>query len=582
MVTIGVILSISLSVGFAYARTIPVPDEMSTIQGAVNISVNGDTVLVSPGEYYEHIDFNGKKIVVMSTDGPDATWIKGDGTDAIITFTHWENTDTKLIGFTVAGGGGRVEGGERKGGAVYSKDARPVLEGNVFCWNTADKGGAVYSNIQPVTLTGNTFNYNSASSGGAAYLENNLYDLEGNTFTNNSSYDGGAIYFRAGTLETRNNLFESNRARDGGCIYIKDGSLLSETSYYFKNSVCGDGGAVWATSATVECFGDMIMSNDAGSEGGGLYLIDCTSAVDSTLLSCNTCPSHGGNLYGERTSFDITRALVRRGEAIKGAGAYFTDCTVDINRTIIELNRASAYGGGIFASTTALTCDYNTFENNGAPTGGTLLLSSLHARVKGCCISGTAEGGAITGSLVVMDLINNNFFDNEGGDYTGISPGVNDIYVDPLYVNAETGGDYRLLNGSPCIDAGPADDTDPDGTRADIGRFYFDQSKEWILYLTPDKYHIGLGETAWIEWSVINRLSDPISLEFESHFVLPTGLIRPDFEGVTDVAPAGDDPFSIQRFFYYDVPGTALEGVYRYQVTSEGDLADECIFRIET
>lgn len=581
-VTAGILISLIFSAGIIHARTIPVPGEHSTIQGAIDISANGDTVLVYSGEYAEHLDFNGKKIIVISSDGPDSTWIKGDGTDAVISFTHWENTETKLIGFTVAGGAGRDDDGERKGGAVYSKDARPILEGNVFMWNTADKGGAVYSDIQAVTLLGNTFKYNSAASGGAAYLENNLYDLDDNLFLENSSYKGGAVFFRAGTLESRNNLFESNHAREGGCIYIEDGSLLSESSSYFKNAVCENGGAVWATRATVEFSGDMIMSNTADRNGGGLYLVDCTATADSSLLSCNTCEKHGGNLYGERTCVNIARALVRRGEADYGAGVYLADCTASIVRTIIEKNRADLYGGGIFASTSELTCEYNTFDDNGAPEGGSLFLSELHAGIRGCSITHTKDGGAIDGSLAVVNLEYNNLFDNEGGDYIGITPGANDIYVDPLYVNADSGGDYRLLNGSPCIDAGPVDDTDPDDTRADIGRFFFDQAKDWILYLTPDKYHIGLGETAWIEWTVINRLSETVTFEFEAQFVTPTGTIRPDKEGAADIDPTGDDPFSLQRFFYYYVPESALEGVYRYQVTSDGDLLDECLFRIET
>ena len=44
-----------------------------------------------------------------------------------------------------------------------------------------------------------------------------------------------------------------------------------------------------------------------------------------------------------------------------------------------------------------------------------------------------------------------------------------------MFVNAG-GGDYNLMAGSPCIDAGdPMSPLDPDGTIADIGALYFDQ-----------------------------------------------------------------------------------------------------------
>jgi hypothetical protein len=51
---------------------------------------------------------------------------------------------------------------------------------------------------------------------------------------------------------------------------------------------------------------------------------------------------------------------------------------------------------------------------------------------------------------------------------------VGNINEDPLFVD-RAAGDYRLTALSPCVDAGdPASELDPDGTRADMGAFYFD------------------------------------------------------------------------------------------------------------
>jgi len=50
------------------------------------------------------------------------------------------------------------------------------------------------------------------------------------------------------------------------------------------------------------------------------------------------------------------------------------------------------------------------------------------------------------------------------------------IYDDPRFADIEW-GDYRLTADSPCIDAGDPDlPNDPDGTRSDIGRYYFHQT----------------------------------------------------------------------------------------------------------
>jgi hypothetical protein len=54
--------------------------------------------------------------------------------------------------------------------------------------------------------------------------------------------------------------------------------------------------------------------------------------------------------------------------------------------------------------------------------------------------------------------------------------GSHNIVGDPLFVNYGT-QDYHLQESSPCIDAGsPNTPIDPDGTRADLGSFYYEQS----------------------------------------------------------------------------------------------------------
>jgi len=54
--------------------------------------------------------------------------------------------------------------------------------------------------------------------------------------------------------------------------------------------------------------------------------------------------------------------------------------------------------------------------------------------------------------------------------------GINNIKADPLFVDADN-LDFHLMNNSPAIDAGdPESPKDPDGTRADIGAFYYDSS----------------------------------------------------------------------------------------------------------
>ncbi|KPL06252.1 hypothetical protein AMJ86_09180 [bacterium SM23_57] len=59
--------------------------------------------------------------------------------------------------------------------------------------------------------------------------------------------------------------------------------------------------------------------------------------------------------------------------------------------------------------------------------------------------------------------------------YAGCHPGEHDIYEDPLFAGG-TPYDYHLQSNSPCIDSGNPNYLDPDGTRSDMGAFYFDQT----------------------------------------------------------------------------------------------------------
>ena len=563
------------------ARTIRIPEDQSSIQGGINAAFHGDTVLVSAGEYHEHLDYLGKRIIVISEEGAGVTSIVGDGTDAVVSFTRWESEEARLIGFTITGGGGRNYAGVRKGGAVYSVDARPNIEENVFLLNCADLGGAVYSDVQAATLEKNTFLHNSALSGGAIYLTNNIYTVSGNAFYENSADRGGAVYISHGTLELESNELYYNEATHGGAVFAEEGRFYSNCSLYKGNLAGENGGAISARSTNVGVNRGFITGNSAGHDGGGLYLSDCTSALlDSTYLSCNTAGRHGGGIYDERTALEIYHSFVRKGRALRGGGCYVLNSCPVLERATFERNNASEYGGAIYASTSGTTARYSTFHNNSAPEGGAFHIYSLHLTLKGCNVTGTREGGAIYGSYITPILSNNNFWNNEGGDYLGLPGGDADIHQDPLYVDSDT-GDFRLLNGSPCIDAGPTADTDPDGTRADIGRFPFDQSRDWILYIAPDGYHKAGGEDMAIGWKVINRSNEPVILDIDAFFVLPDEREIHDMSGLVWVEPSWGEPFSGQKTFRYAIPTGAPRGQYTYKALVSGETGDRFHFRID-
>ena len=68
--------------------------------------------------------------------------------------------------------------------------------------------------------------------------------------------------------------------------------------------------------------------------------------------------------------------------------------------------------------------------------------------------------------------------------------------INPLFVNSEN-EDFTLQPTSPCIDTGdPNSELDPDGTRADMGAFYYDQIENPIASGCTDELACNYDENA--------------------------------------------------------------------------------------
>lgn len=86
-------------------QIIHIPADQATIQGGINVAVNGDTVLVAPGTYKENINFDGKAITVTSSAGPQSTIIDGSAGPVAVQFVSGETRASILNGFTIENAG---------------------------------------------------------------------------------------------------------------------------------------------------------------------------------------------------------------------------------------------------------------------------------------------------------------------------------------------------------------------------------------------------------------------------------------------------------------------------------------------
>ncbi|MHC4499142.1 MAG: right-handed parallel beta-helix repeat-containing protein, partial [Planctomycetota bacterium] len=111
-----------------------VPTEFASIQSAINLAINGDTVVLEPGTYSQRINLAGKNLTVRSTDPDDphvvaATIIDGGGSGSIATLSGGEGKSCILDGLTLTNGNY----------AIYCEASAPTIR-NCIVFHNAGSG----------------------------------------------------------------------------------------------------------------------------------------------------------------------------------------------------------------------------------------------------------------------------------------------------------------------------------------------------------------------------------------------------------------------------------------------------------
>lgn len=338
---------LALSLGLALltrseAAVIGVPGDQPTIQQAIDIAADGDTVLVAAGTYVELIDFRGKAITLVSEAGRDATVVDGNQAGSVVTFATGEGRASILDGFTLQHGnaGSNVAPFASDGGGIRIDHASPTIQNSAIVDNTACDGAGISVAFGSPLIGSNIVarNKRSGCSGGiggggillggagaAEILDNVIAD-------NVSGADGGGLsLFAAGAPVIRNNLISGNSARvSGGGISLANGN----DALILQNVVAGNraplgGGIGWSVgfiAIGTRIISNTIVDND-GQMGSGLYAIGFT---DKSMVRNNLIIARNGqNTIACEHNDSLQQPVLQFNNVFANAGSSFAGTCAD-------------------------------------------------------------------------------------------------------------------------------------------------------------------------------------------------------------------------------------------------------------
>lgn len=232
-------LVLFLACGLVLGNVINVPGDQASIQAGIDMSTNGDTVLVAEGIYSENINFKGKSITVGSlflVDSDDThiqnTIIDGGASGHVVKFSSGESSSSILIGFTIR------NGKDDYGGGIFCSNSSPRISNVMIHSNVSEySGGGIhcYSSNPILERVVIYDNETSGDGGGICCFNNSNLTLRNVTIAKNIAYsDGNEIACQyASKIEIVNSIIWSEYSPNP--IYIEGSGIISATYSDIKN-----------------------------------------------------------------------------------------------------------------------------------------------------------------------------------------------------------------------------------------------------------------------------------------------------------------------------------------------------------
>ncbi|UCC22718.1 MAG: right-handed parallel beta-helix repeat-containing protein, partial [Planctomycetota bacterium] len=436
-----------------------------------------------------------------------------------------------------------MEGGWRfVGGAILCTASSPTVKNCVIRDNTSEYGAGISCHESSPTITNCTITDNSVlRAGGAVFCRPECSPtIVSCTINDNSAVLGGGIYCTESELAITNCTMSGNTAEsDGGAITFYRGSVTIENCVISSNTAETYGGGMYCWDSNETIVESEITGNSA-RVGGGIYRGGLSRPTDTIIIDCvisaNSSSSRGGGIHCESGRPTIINSTISGNTASSGGGMW-CEGGGGITNCVISGNSARGSGGGFyFTFSRPKIANSAIIGNKAGWWGAGIFFDVAEATITNCTISENSAmkaGGGIWADGVYGTMTNtiiwNNLPEQITTEYWNVLatyndvqdgwPGDGNIDSDPWFVEAGywdangtpgdanddfwVEGDYRLLEGSPCIDsgdpnyaAGPNEtdldgkarviDGDEDGTAVvDMGAYEYIAPLEVEMTLVP-------------------------------------------------------------------------------------------------
>ena len=260
---------------------------------------------------------------------------------------------------------------------------------------------------------------------------------------------GGDVWAKAGTYNERITL--------KAYVYVYGGfagteTVRSDRSFVLNKTILdgGSNGSVVTASAsgyyTSAIDGFTIRNAKTNNSGGGIYCTFSSPTISNNTITGNSA-IYGGGIFCNNSYPLISNNIITRNIASRCCGIYCSSSSPKISNNIITKNS----GSGIYCNFSSPAISNNTIEGNIASNGGGVYCTNSSPVISNNLIAFNSSGIYNYGGPPT--LRNNNVYNPDGYNYSGLSTGTGDISVNPQFL-ASWIDDYRLRPASPCINTG--------------------------------------------------------------------------------------------------------------------------------